>query len=136
VKLPWLRKSSGDASTLAPGAVAEQVARDFLSARGLTIVASNFRCKRGEIDIIANHAGTLVFAEVRLRSHRQFGDGADSIDSRKQQRLVRAAEYYLAEKWRGEPPPCRFDALSLSPAPDKIPPYHVEWIQDAFWSDC
>lgn len=134
MKFPWPRKSSGDANSHTPGAEAEQVARDFLSSRGLTIVATNFRCRRGEIDIIANHAGTLVFAEVRLRSNRHFGDGADSIDSRKQQRLVRAAEYYLAEKWRGEPPPCRFDALSLSPAPDKMPPYHVEWIQDAFWS--
>ena len=134
MKLPWLRKASADASNQDPGAEAERIAREFLCARGLTIVATNFRCRRGEIDIIANHDGTLVFAEVRLRSNRHFGDGADSIDNRKQQRLVRAAEYYLAEKWRGELPPCRFDALSLAPAPDKMPPYHVEWIQDAFWS--
>lgn len=132
MKLPWPRKHAVGVNSA--GVAAEQVARDFLCRHGLAIIATNFRCRRGEIDIIANHDGTLVFAEVRLRGNRQFGDGADSINSRKQQRLVRAAEYYLAEKVRGPLPPCRFDALSLAPAPDKIPPYDVEWIQDAFWS--
>jgi putative endonuclease len=114
------------------GGVAEAAARLFLSARGLAIAATNFRCRQGEIDIVARDGETLVFAEVRLRSNRRFGDGADSIDLRKQRRLVRAAEYYLATRVRGAPPPCRFDALSLAPAPDKTPPYHVEWIRDAF----
>lgn len=133
--MKWLGKSSGRRVT-SPGSSrgddAEAAARLFLSARGLTIAATNFRCRHGEIDIVAREGDVLVFAEVRLRSNRRFGDGAASIDLRKQQRLARAAEYYLVTKVRGAPPPCRFDALSLTPAADKTPPYHVEWIRDAF----
>ena len=114
------------------GEAAEAAARDFLRARGLAIVASNFRGRQGEIDIIARDGDTLVFAEVRLRTHRDFGDGATSIDGRKQLRLARTAAHYLATEVQGPEPPCRFDALSLSPAPGKNPPFHVEWIRDAF----
>ncbi|HLS99317.1 MAG: YraN family protein [Porticoccaceae bacterium] len=127
MKLPFARRDK-----VSPGDAAEAAARDFLKARGLAILASNFRARQGEIDIIAREGDTLVFAEVRLRADHRFGDGAASIDPRKQQRLARTAAHYLATEVRGPEPPCRFDALSLHPAPGQSPPFHVEWIRDAF----
>ena len=71
------------------GARAEALAAAFLVARGLAIVERNFRCRRGEIDIIARDGETLVFVEVRLRSRRDFGGAAASITSGKRARIDR-----------------------------------------------
>jgi putative endonuclease len=105
------------------GESAERHAEDFLQARGLQVVARNYRKPFGEIDLIAREGPTLVFVEVRKRSHRAFADGAESIDRRKLQRLRRTAEAFLQQqRWSG---PVRFDVLVLD-ARD-----HVEWLQDA-----
>lgn len=125
-----LRRSAS--ATVKLGAEAEQAAADFLISQGLTIVARNAASRRGEIDIVARDGDVLVFAEVRLRANRRFGSGADSVDVRKQQRLIKAANHYLVRHHGAQPPPCRFDVLSLAPAPEQSPPYRVEWVQDAF----
>lgn len=105
------------------GAVAEQVAADYLSKQGLALVERNFRCRLGEIDLIMRDGHTLVFVEVRQRTSQQFGGAAASIDSRKQQKLIATAQLYLAHL--GKIPPCRFDALLLQGD-------DVRWIRDAF----
>jgi putative endonuclease len=109
-----------------PGEQAEQLAAQYLQRHGLKIIERNYRCRYGEIDLILRDGDTLVFAEVRLRSYGQFGGAAASIDARKQERLIRAAQHYLAAQTRL--PPCRFDAVLLSSLnqPD------VEWIRNAF----
>ena len=106
------------------GARAEALAAAFLVARGLTIVERNFRCRRGEIDLIARDGETLVFVEVRLRTRRDFGDAAASITAAKRARIAAAALFYLARLSRT--PPCRFDAVLL----DALDSERIEWLQD------
>ena len=107
------------------GRAAERLAADFLEARGLRILERNFRCRGGEVDLIAREGGTLVFVEVRLRSGRAYGGAAASVDARKQLKLLRAARFYLA----GKPEqPCRCDVVAL----DGLAADRIEWIRDAF----
>jgi len=106
------------------GARAEALAAAFLVARGLTIVERNFRCRRGEIDLIARDGETLVFVEVRLRSRRDFGGAAASITAAKRARIAAAALFYLGRLPRT--PPCRFDAVLF----DAVAADRIEWLQD------
>lgn len=108
----------------ATGARAEALAADFLAARGLAVVERNFRRRCGEIDIVAHDGDTLVFVEVRLRTHRDFGGAAASITATKRARMAAAASLYLTRFRR--PPPCRFDAVLL----DALDPARIEWLKD------
>lgn len=109
------------------GRQAESGAERFLEQHGLRVIERNFRRRFGEIDLILRENDVLVFVEVRKRSHRAFADGAESIDARKRQRLLRTAEAYLQNRrWRG---PVRFDVIVLD-AQDRI-----EWLQDAIQAD-
>lgn len=104
------------------GYAAEERAARHLAQHGLAVLARNYRCRGGEIDLICHDAATLVFVEVRLRTSRAFGGAAASITPAKQRRLVLAANHYLA----GKPmPACRFDAVLLDGE-------SIEWIRDAF----
>ena len=105
------------------GAAAEGLAARFLAARGLTIVQRNYRCRGGEIDLIARDGETLVFVEVRLRRNRAFGTAAESITAAKRRRLRLAARHYLARL--GREPPCRFDAVLL----DALATENIEWLR-------
>lgn len=108
------------------GALAEQWAADFLQRHGLQLLAQNYRCRAGEIDLIMRDAEVLVFVEVRLRSNPNFGGAAASIDSHKQQRIIRTAQHYLTTLPRM--PPCRFDAVLLEDAHGKA----ARWLKNAF----
>lgn len=107
-----------------PGAQAEQLAAQYLQQHGLRLEQSNYRCRFGEIDLILRDGATLVFAEVRQRSSNDFGGAAASIDARKQQRIILAAQHYLATL--SHVPSCRFDALLLDATGN------IEWIRNAF----
>lgn len=107
------------------GAEAEQKAAAFLERAGLDIVERNYRCRFGEIDLIAHEGAVTVFIEVRRRSSGAFGGAAASITAAKRARLLRAARHYLAGTRRQ--PACRFDALLIEGEPPR-----VEWIRDAF----
>ena len=109
----------------ASGGRAETLAAEFLVAQGLSIVERNFRCRRGEIDIIARDGDTLVFAEVRLRTRSDYGGAAASITARKRARMTAAALFYLGRRARTAPP-CRFDALLL----DGLHADRIEWLKD------
>lgn len=102
----------------------EEYAALFLQARGLHIVARNWRCRLGEIDLIARDGATLVFVEVRQRASRSYGGAAESITIAKQRKLSAAAALYLASL--GREVPCRFDALLIGAGGN------CEWIRDAF----
>lgn len=121
------------------GAAAETYARRFLKSQGLRIIGTNYRTTRGELDIIAKDGDTVVFVEVRLRNRPQFGAASETIDHRKQQRLIYAASHFLQHKGLWDKVNCRFDAVCLSDAApnnnrktDKKTPYQVEWIRNAF----
>jgi putative endonuclease len=108
------------------GALAEQLAAQYLQQQGLTLLALNYRCRYGEIDLIMQDGETHVFTEVRLRSDHTYGGAAASIDSRKQAKLVRTAQHYLSSLQRI--PPCRFDAIVMQAVEIK----KIEWIKNAF----
>jgi putative endonuclease len=106
------------------GQQAEARAADFLRARGLKILERNWRCRFGEIDLVARDADALVFVEVRLRGSRAHGGAAESINAAKRHRLTAAASQYLARaRYAG---PCRFDALLIEAEG------RIEWIRNAF----
>lgn len=107
------------------GAGAEDLALAYLHERGLALVTRNFHCRHGEIDLIMRDGETIVFVEVRLRRATSFASAAESIDRRKQARIVRAARYFLAG--RAEMP-CRFDCLLM----DRLHADAITWINDAF----
>ena len=108
------------------GALAEQWAAQYLRQQGLKPIAQNFRSRFGEIDLIMHEGMTLVFIEVRLRRNTNFGGAAASIDTRKQQRIIRTAQYYLASLART--PPCRFDVVLM----DDVLGHDVQWLRNAF----
>ena len=115
--------------TIDAGAHAELLAAEFLIARGLAIVARNFRTRLGEIDVIAREHEMLVFVEVRKRRSDAYGGAAASITAAKRARLIATAQLYLATL-RHEPP-CRFDAVLI----DGATPPQIEWQRDIFAVD-
>jgi putative endonuclease len=108
------------------GALAEARAEAFLVAQGLVKHAKNYRCKLGEIDLIMQHEDTLVFIEVRLRSHSSFANAAESVTIRKQQKIINTAQYYLQEHNLTDKAHCRFDVIAFSHNDQP------EWIKNAF----
>jgi len=109
------------------GAAAEERAAQLLRQAGYVIVARNFRCRMGELDLIARRDGLLIIAEVRLRSSAGFGGPAASISAAKRARIVRAARYLLMRQPRLANLALRFDTLLLSSSSGPI-----EWIEGAF----
>lgn len=112
-------------TTTAQGSDAESIALAYLQSHGLKLVTRNYRCKAGEIDLIMRDQSTLVFVEVRLRKHAEFGGAASSITASKQRKLIHTAEHYLQQM--GDTA-CRFDAILMRNAD----PASIEWIRNAF----
>jgi len=108
------------------GADAEQIAAAYLQKQELVLVAQNYRCRFGEIDLVMTDRDVLVFVEVRMRSSEAFGSAAASITATKQGRLLRAARHYLSQL--ETEPACRFDAVLITGKDTR----HIEWIRDAF----
>lgn len=106
------------------GARAEDLCAEMLRGAGLRVLERNWRCRLGEIDLIAEERGVLVFAEVRMRRAWAFGGAGESITAAKRARIVAAARLYLS---RQPEVSCRFDVFLVDgPAGD------VKWIRDAF----
>jgi putative endonuclease len=113
------------------GRTAEDAAAQFLQAHQLNVILRNYRCRRGEIDIVAETIdGVVVIAEVRLRTSARFGGGAGSVGWRKQRHIQSAARHLLARHAALNRRPVRFDVLDL--APDGSGNYRIEWIRQAF----
>lgn len=103
----------------------ELLAAEYLTGQGLEIRERNYRSRQGEIDLIANDDGYLVFIEVKYRSDDSKGDPAEAVGPYKQQRIRAAARYYLYQNRYGEETPCRFDVIAILDG-------GIRWIQDAF----
>ena len=110
------------------GDQAEALTAAYLERNGLRILERNYRVRGGELDLIALDGETLVFVEVRYRKSARFGGAAASIDARKQQRLIHAAQVYLLKHPRLANRPCRFDCVLL----DTLQSAQIDWIKDAF----
>ena len=93
------------------GAWGEDRAALYLRLHGYRIVERNFRCRTGEIDIIARRGGVVAFVEVKLRKNADFGEAREFVTSTKQRRVISAAEYWLVKN------PCelqpRFDVIEI-----------------------
>lgn len=106
------------------GARAEDLCAGMVRAAGLRVLERNWRCRLGEIDLIAEEGGVLVFAEVRMRRGWGFGGAGESVTAAKRSRIVAAARLYLSRRPEAQ---CRFDVFLVDgPAGD------VKWIRDAF----
>lgn len=112
------------------GEQAERAAERFLQARGLLTRQRNYRCKAGEIDLVMSEDDTLVFVEVRLRRHTRFASAAETVDYRKQQKLIRAAQHYLQRTGLTDRVACRFDVIAFDPR--RVDQETVSWVQNAF----
>lgn len=105
------------------------MAEQFLQQQGLRTQGKNYRCRLGEIDLIMMHDETLVFVEVRLRTNPYFSSAAESVNGRKQQKIIRTAQIYLQQHQLSERVCCRFDVVTLAQTDPAATP---EWIQNAF----
>ena len=107
----------------APGEEAEERACELLRAEGYEIVARNWHCRHGEIDIVARDGGVLVFVEVKSRAGAGFGGPEGAVDWRKQQRLTATVRAFLA--MAPTDLPMRFDVVAFTGG-------HVRLLRDAF----
>ena len=95
----------------------ESLAATWLEARGMRVVARNWRCAYGEIDLIAEQAGVLVFVEVKTRRGVRMGTPEEAITLAKRRHVIAAAQTYLADM-ACEQRPFRIDVLAIQLAPD------------------
>ena len=118
------------------GALAEAAARRHLLDAGLRDIAANANYRGGELDLVMLDPGTgqasVVFVEVRYRSHAGFGGGAASIDARKRRKVVHAARLFLAAHPQLRDAPCRFDVVIADGDPQAP---RLQWLRDAFRAD-
>jgi len=108
-----------DLETVAPpisGAAAERIAADYLSAHGLDHLGANWRRRFGEIDLVMREraSGTIVFVEVRYRTHAAYGGALESVDRRKRARLRNAALAWL-QRHADPDDPARIDVVAVAP---------------------
>jgi putative endonuclease len=118
-------------TTKTTGDSGEERALEYLSERGLMLVARNFKTPGrggGEVDLIMRDSdGTLVFVEVRHRKSAGFGGAAASISATKRRRIVFAAQHYISRL--AKMPPCRFDVIALQGDAQEM---QIQWLQAAF----
>lgn len=111
------------------GSSGEMVAVEFLKSRGCRILQQNFRCRQGEVDIIASDKDTICFVEVKTRRSLAYGNGLEAVVWHKQQKLTRTAAFYLLLKgW--EDRKIRFDVISIDWKEDGQA--MIDYIPDAF----
>jgi putative endonuclease len=94
------------------GDAGEDLACAHLRARGMKVLARNYRCRSGEIDVVADDRGTLVFVEVKERRGDAHGSAVEAVTPEKRRRVVRAARAYAATHGLSESP-IRFDVLAI-----------------------
>lgn len=111
------------------GQTAETLACDHLQKHGLQLIERNYHCRQGEIDLIMRDGNYTVFVEVRYRRNSSFGSAAESVDYRKQKKIISTASRYLQQHNKLAQQPARFDVVSMSAQGNDT---NIDWIQDAF----
>jgi len=121
---------------LAPGSTAtgkgkyfEIKAMAFLKKNGLKDFLMNYRCRWGEIDLVAYEGEVLVFIEVRYRAHNSHGNAAATVNFRKQDKIRRSAQHFLQKNGLTNRIPCRFDVLGITGRKGQL---EFHWIRGAF----
>lgn len=113
-------------NTRSRGDYYEERAACYLREQGYEILCRNFRCRRGEIDLVARDRKTIVFVEVKYRKSLNTGHPLEAITLAKQKKITMSAVYYLLKEYGRTDVSCRFDVIGV--LPDEI-----VWIKDAFW---
>lgn len=111
------------------GRAGETEAERRLRREGYRILARNHRTRLGELDLVAESGGVLVFVEVKSRRTGAYGEGIHAVDARKQARMIRLAAQYLA-RHRLHDRCCRFDVIVCEG--DLEHPLAIEHVQNAF----
>ena len=113
------------------GAWGEALAAEHLRKNGFTLVARNYRCRFGEIDLIAENRRYIVFAEVKLRKSAAYAEAREFVDRRKQERLRTTASIWLEDHETGLQP--RFDVIEIyAPEGERTPSPELHWLKNAF----
>ncbi len=112
------------------GKQAEELASQYLQKQNLTLITQNYHCRRGEIDLIMQDQQTLVFVEVRYRKNARFGSALESIDYRKQTKIITTAEHYLLQS-EDDYFDYRFDVSAIRPT-HHSDEAEITWIKNAF----
>ena len=107
------------------GTAYEKEAVLFLQSKGYEIIQCNFRCRQGEIDIVAKDGRYLVFVEVKYRSNKKNGTAKEAVDYRKQQKICQVADYYRYLHKLGEGCFIRYDVVAIQGE-------EISWVQNAF----
>lgn len=110
------------------GQQAEELACCFLQEKGLKLLTRNYHTRHGEIDLIMRDNEALVFVEVRYRSNRQYGSAVESVDRRKQAKLISTAQHYLQQHRKAARSPCRFDVVGIIANGVDI---EIDWLRNA-----
>ena len=108
------------------GSTYEEIAVKYLEKKGFQILERNYRCRFGEIDVIALDGETLVFLEVKYRAGNSCGSPAEAVSREKQRRICRVADWYCMVHRISECQPCRFDVVAISGR-------NIEVIKNAFF---
>ena len=111
----------------------EDLARDYLERRGLSVLAQNFHGRRGEIDLIMRDSERICFVEVKYRKSAAYGGAANALTTAKRRRIVETALYYLATHASHAHLAPRFDAVLIQRQPDGGEA--IEWIRNAFYAE-
>jgi len=107
----------------------EDIAAKYLRRQGFKVIKQNYRCRLGEIDIIARDGEELVFIEVKTRTSHSCGHPAQAVDRRKQGQLVKAAQTFMTETKQHDSP-ARFDVVAIQLEEDMAA--EIDHIRNAF----
>jgi putative endonuclease len=129
---PFFRLKHRSSFRYSLGPRGEAVAVDFLRRRGYEILATNYRCRLGEIDAVARKNGTTVFIEIKTRSSFRFGLPQEAVSFAKRRKIVRLAQWYLKDK-RLDNVPVSFAVLAVFWQHDGDPEFKL--IENAFSVD-
>lgn len=91
----------------------EQLAAEYLIDKGYQILERNFRCRTGEIDMIASYNHVIIFVEVKFRNNKYYGSAVEAVSPSKQRTIRQVAGYYLVTKLHRSDVPCRFDVVGI-----------------------
>ncbi len=113
------------------GQATEEMACNFLISRGGRILEKNYRCKQGEIDIIAADGRYICFIEVKYRQNNRYGEPSEALTASKIQHICKVSKFYLYSKYKSYDLPVRYDVIAISPEEKMLT---FKWIKNAF--DC
>lgn len=109
------------------GRKAEQRAENYLQQQGMSTLQKNYYCPSGEIDLIMQENNEIVFIEVRSRKCNDFGTAAETVDRKKQRKIITTAKFFLHQNSWTTSMMCRFDIIEV-----QIDGEDIQWIKDAF----